>query len=52
VDAKSGADVEVPYQEPPESYLPKFKCSWAIHFAFLITTFPFSVAATVAILCF
>ena len=46
------ADVEVPYQEPPEAYLAKFRRSWAIHFAFLITTFAFSVAASVAILCF
>lgn len=51
-DVVAAADVEVPYQEPPESYLAKFKRSWAIHFAFLITTFAFSVAAAVAILCF
>jgi len=43
------ADVEVPYQEPPESYLAKFKRSWAIHFAFLIATFAFSVAASDAL---
>ncbi|XP_062227230.1 uncharacterized protein LOC133925317 [Phragmites australis] len=51
-DVVAAADVEVSYQEPPESYLAKFKRSWAIHFAFLITTFAFSVAAAVAILCF
>jgi hypothetical protein len=46
------ADVEVPYQEPPEAYLAKFRRSWAAHFAFLVATFAFSVAASVAILCF
>jgi hypothetical protein len=35
---KSRGDVEVPYQEPPESYPAKFKRSWAIHFAFLIAS--------------
>ena len=48
----AAADVEVPYQEPHESYLGKFRRSWAVHFAFLIATFAFSVAAAVAILCF
>ncbi|KAE8810537.1 hypothetical protein D1007_12750 [Hordeum vulgare] len=48
----AAADVEVPYQEPHESYLAKFRRSWAIHFAFLIATFAFSVAAAVAVLCF
>lgn len=48
----AAADVEVPYQEPHGSYLAKFRRSWAIHFAFLIATFAFSVAAAVAILCF
>uniref|UniRef100_A0A453DJI2 Uncharacterized protein n=1 Tax=Aegilops tauschii subsp. strangulata TaxID=200361 RepID=A0A453DJI2_AEGTS len=48
----AAADVEVPYQEPHETYLAKFKRSWAIHFAFLIATFAFSVAAAVAVLCF
>ncbi|KAL6844231.1 hypothetical protein ACP4OV_025904 [Aristida adscensionis] len=51
-DVVPAAGVEVPYQEPPESYLAKFKRSWALHFAFLITTFAFSVASAVAILCF
>ncbi|NP_001141397.1 uncharacterized protein LOC100273488 [Zea mays] len=51
-DVVPAADVEVPYQEPPEAYLAKFRRSWAIHFAFLITTFAFCVAASVAILCF
>ncbi|KAM3391662.1 hypothetical protein ACQJBY_013009 [Aegilops geniculata] len=48
----AAADVEVPYQEPHDTYLAKFKRSWAIHFAFLIATFAFSVAAAVAVLCF
>jgi hypothetical protein len=37
-DVVATADVEVPYQEPPESYPAKFKRSWAIHFAFLIAS--------------
>ncbi|XP_072971118.1 uncharacterized protein [Typha angustifolia] len=45
-------EVEVPYQEPPESYLGKFKRSWAMHFGFLICTFGFMVSSSVVLLCF
>jgi hypothetical protein len=48
----SAAEVEVPYQEPPEGYLSKFKRSWAVHFGFLLCTFGFMVASSVAIMCF
>ncbi|KAJ4804668.1 transmembrane protein [Rhynchospora pubera] len=48
----SAAEVEVPYQEPPDSYLGKFKRSWAMHFGFLLCTFGFMVASSVVILCF
>ncbi|KAJ3681498.1 hypothetical protein LUZ60_015987 [Juncus effusus] len=48
----SAAEVEVPYQEPPESYLGKFKRSWALHFVFLLCTFGFMVASSVVVLCF
>ncbi|XP_078164054.1 uncharacterized protein LOC144559021 [Carex rostrata] len=48
----SAAEIEVPYQEPSESYLSKFKRSWAMHFVFLLCTFGFMVASSVVILCF
>ncbi|MQL79720.1 hypothetical protein Taro_012168 [Colocasia esculenta] len=44
--------LEVHYQEPPESYLSKFKRNWALHFGFLICTFAFTVSSSVVILCF
>lgn len=46
------AEFEIQYQEPPESYLGKFKRSWAMHFGFLIATFGFMVSASVVLLCF
>lgn len=45
-------DYDIPYQEPPENYLAKFKRSWALHFSFLICTFGFMVSASVVLLCF
>ncbi|XP_039118264.1 uncharacterized protein LOC120254181 [Dioscorea cayenensis subsp. rotundata] len=45
-------EFEVQYQEPPESYLAKFKRSWAMHFAFLLCTFGFMASASVVLLCF
>ncbi|KAG6492613.1 uncharacterized protein LOC122000123 [Zingiber officinale] len=45
-------DFEIHYQEPPESYLGKFKRSWAMHFGFLMCTFGFMVSASVVLLCF
>ncbi|XP_078434287.1 uncharacterized protein LOC144705469 [Wolffia australiana] len=44
--------LEVHYQEPPESYLCKFKRNWALHFAFLLCTFALAVSSSVVILCF
>ncbi|KAK1310818.1 hypothetical protein QJS10_CPA08g01319 [Acorus calamus] len=45
-------ELEICYQEPPESYLGKFKRSWGLYFGFLILTFGFMVSATVVLLCF
>ncbi|CAA7396883.1 unnamed protein product [Spirodela intermedia] len=44
--------LEVHYQEPPESYLGKFKRNWALHFGFLLCTFAVAVSSSVVILCF
>ncbi|CAL9177396.1 unnamed protein product, partial [Musa hybrid cultivar] len=45
-------DFEIHYQEPPDSYLGKFKRSWAMHFGFLMCTFGVMVSASVVLLCF
>ncbi|KAK8928167.1 hypothetical protein KSP39_PZI017455 [Platanthera zijinensis] len=45
-------DFEIHYQEPPESYLGKFRRSWALHFGFLICTLGFMVAVSIVLLCF
>lgn len=45
-------DVEIQYQEPPESYLGKFKRNWALHFGFLLLIYVFMVTSSVALLCF
>ncbi|KAG6535870.1 uncharacterized protein LOC122020841 [Zingiber officinale] len=45
-------DLEVHYQEAPESYLGKFRRSWALHFGFLVCTYGFVVSASVVLLCF
>nr|CAD1838730.1 unnamed protein product [Ananas comosus var. bracteatus] len=50
--AVMAGEIEIPYQEPPESYLGKFKRSWAMHFGFLMCTFGFMVSSAVVILCF
>ncbi|KAJ0971980.1 hypothetical protein J5N97_019939 [Dioscorea zingiberensis] len=50
--AVPAVEFEVQYQEPPESYLAKFKRSWALHFGFLLCTFGFMASASVVILCF
>ncbi|PKI58606.1 uncharacterized protein LOC116211297 [Punica granatum] len=47
-----GGEFEIQYQEPPESYLGKFKRNWALHFGFLILIYGFMVSASVVILCF
>ncbi|KAG0452362.1 hypothetical protein HPP92_024805 [Vanilla planifolia] len=44
-------EFEIHYQEPPESYLGKFKRSWALHFGFLMCTFGFMVSVSVVLLC-
>ncbi|WOL13971.1 hypothetical protein Cni_G22751 [Canna indica] len=43
--------VEINYQKPPESYLGKFRRSWALHFGILMCTFVFIVSTTVVVLC-
>lgn len=45
-------DVEIHYQEPPESYFGKFKRNWALYFGFLIFIYGFMVSSSVVILCF
>ncbi|CAN8258853.1 unnamed protein product [Cochlearia groenlandica] len=47
-----GWDLEVPYQEPPDSYFGKFKRNWALYFVFLILLYSFMVSFSVVILCF
>ncbi|CAI0555228.1 unnamed protein product [Linum tenue] len=46
------AELEIHYQEPPESYFGKFKRNWALHFGFLIFIFGFMISSAVVILCF
>ncbi|KAJ4843614.1 hypothetical protein Tsubulata_025433 [Turnera subulata] len=45
-------DLEIHYQEPPESYFGKFKRNWALHFGFLIFIYGFMVSSSVVLLCF
>ncbi|XP_054821700.1 uncharacterized protein LOC129320326 [Prosopis cineraria] len=45
-------ELEIQYQEPPESYFGKFKRNWALHFGFLIFTYAFMVSSCVVLLCF
>ncbi|CAN0877433.1 hypothetical protein LINGRAHAP2_LOCUS11884 [Linum grandiflorum] len=47
-----GAELEIHYQEPPESYFGKFKRNWALHFGFLIFIYGFMISSSVVILCF
>ncbi|EPS73015.1 hypothetical protein M569_01741 [Genlisea aurea] len=47
-----GDELEIHYQEPPESYFGKFKRNWAVHFGFLILIYGFMVSSSVVILCF
>ncbi|KAK4774020.1 hypothetical protein SAY87_029039 [Trapa incisa] len=49
---ESSGEFEIQYQEPPESYLGKFKRNWALHFGFLILIYGFVVSSSVVILCF
>ncbi|KAF2546796.1 hypothetical protein F2Q70_00023019 [Brassica cretica] len=53
VSASAAAwDLEVPYQEPPDSYFGKFKRNWAHYFGFLILLYTFMISFSVVILCF
>lgn len=53
VSASAAAwDLEVPYQEPPDSYFGKFKRNWALYFGFLILLYTFMISFSVVILCF
>ncbi|XP_021908644.1 uncharacterized protein LOC110822758 [Carica papaya] len=45
-------ELEIHYQEPPESYFGKFKRNWALHFGFLILIYSFMVSSSVVLLCF
>ncbi|KAJ4966812.1 hypothetical protein NE237_018661 [Protea cynaroides] len=45
-------DLEIHYQEPPESYFFKFKRNWVLHFGFLILTYFFMVSSSIILLCF
>lgn len=47
-----GEELEIHYQEPPESYFGKFKRNWALHFVFLIFTYGFMITSSVVMLCF
>ncbi|GKU95143.1 hypothetical protein SLEP1_g8541 [Rubroshorea leprosula] len=46
------SELEIHYQEPPESYFAKFKRNWALHFGFLILIYAFMVSSSVVLLCF
>lgn len=48
----AGEEFEIEYQEPPESYLGKFKRSWAFHFGFLILVYALMVSTSVVLLCY
>ncbi|KAL0343129.1 UNVERIFIED_CONTAM: hypothetical protein Sangu_1200300 [Sesamum angustifolium] len=46
-----GEELEIHYQEPPESYFGKFKRNWALYFGFLILIYGFMVSSSVVLLC-
>lgn len=51
-DAGGGEEeLEICYQEPPESYLGKFKRNWALYFGFMLTCYAFMVGSSVLLLC-
>ncbi|KAK6150709.1 hypothetical protein DH2020_015641 [Rehmannia glutinosa] len=52
VDEMGEEQLEIHYQEPPESYFGKFKRNWALHFGFLIFIYGFMVSSSVVLLCF
>ncbi|OAY36014.1 uncharacterized protein LOC110628608 [Manihot esculenta] len=45
-------ELEIHYQEPPESYFGKFKRNWGLHFGFLIVIYGFMVSSSVVLLCY
>ena len=45
-------ELEIHYQELPESYFGKFKRNWALHFGFLILISGFMISSSVVILCY
>ncbi|GMH23983.1 hypothetical protein Nepgr_025826 [Nepenthes gracilis] len=47
-----GEELEVNYQEPPESYLGKFKRKWALYLGFVILVYGFMISSSVVLLCF
>ncbi|XP_065875986.1 uncharacterized protein [Euphorbia lathyris] len=46
------AELEIHYQEPPDSYFGKFKRNWALHFGFLIFIYVFMLSSSVVLLCY
>ncbi|KAK6150710.1 hypothetical protein DH2020_015642 [Rehmannia glutinosa] len=52
VDEMGEEQLDIHYQEPPESYFGKFKRNWALHFGFLIFIYGFMVSSSVVLLCF
>lgn len=52
VDCCDDDFIDIQYQEPPDTYLGKFKRNWALHFGFLLLVYAFMVSSSVALLCF
>ncbi|CAM8904899.1 unnamed protein product [Rhodiola kirilowii] len=50
--AEDADEVEIRYQEPPESYFGKFKRNWALHFGFLLLVYAFMISSSVVLLCY
>ena len=48
----SGEEVEIHYQEPPQTYFGKFKRNWALHFGFLVLIYMFMGSSSIVVLCF
>lgn len=51
-EAMLPAELEICYQEPPESYLAKFRMSWVLYFGFLLLVFGVMVCGSVVVLCY
>ncbi|WCJ31626.1 hypothetical protein M5689_013104 [Euphorbia peplus] len=52
IDFGDEAELEIHYQEPPDSYFGKFKRNWALHFGFLIFIYAFMLSSSVVLLCY